>query len=463
MIKTTAPTIEVFPRCEFPRRQLLHHHYTYEDALRRYSISQKQQVSYGYLVAVQKHLKGFVKYLKGKGFKSFYLVKEHNLIDYRECLWMEFANGRDGVLVVRSQVERLRCVVRLFRYLYDEGILRKDPTKNLDWEQYYKDIVQRSKNLPQQPVEKDNSTERDRLKLKFLEYQSGRALSKGTIKKYKKGIEVFYEFLDSKDISELAQVNERLLWEYYNYICTYEGGRGNPAGNGYKNHILGALNLFFKFLVNFEFIDNDPRVNWESFKETRGLSYTYMNRREINLLLEAPLLTQERLRFRDKAILEMLYATGLRSNELCCLDVEDIDFEEEMVRVRSPKGGKKYQRVVPVGQIALKYLKLYVEKERDNIDFAYGNEALFLSYRGKRLNNNAILDIVKKHAFQCGLRKRITTHSLRVTCATDMLKNGAGIHHVQQQLGHEKLTSTQIYTRINAIELKKVHSICHPR
>ena len=123
MRKITAPTIEVFPRCEFPRRQLLDHHYTFEDVLRRYSIGQKNKISYGYLIQVQKHLKGFVKYLKGKGFKSFYMVREHTLTDYREFLWREFVNGRDGFLVVRSQVERLRCVVRLFRYLYGEGIL----------------------------------------------------------------------------------------------------------------------------------------------------------------------------------------------------------------------------------------------------------------------------------------------------------------------------------------------------
>lgn len=214
MIKTADPTLEVFPRCEFPRRQLLDHHYTYEDVLRRYFIGQKKQVSYGYLTAVGKHLKGFVKYLKGKGFKSFYLVREHDLIDYREFLWREFVNRRDGALVVRSQVERLRCMVRLFRYLYSEGILKKDPTKNLDWEQYYKDIVQKSKTLLQKPVEKDNLTERDELKLKFLEYERGRGISKGTVKKYKKGIEVFYEFLDNKDISELAQIDKRLLWEY---------------------------------------------------------------------------------------------------------------------------------------------------------------------------------------------------------------------------------------------------------
>src|SRR3989338_9404916 len=172
---------------------------------------------------------------------------------------------RDGALVVRSQVERLRCVVRLFRYLYSEGILKKDPTKDLDWEQHYKTIVQESKTVPQKTVGKDNSTERDRLKLKFLEYEKGRGLNKGTVKKYKKGIEVFYEFLDSKDISELAQIDQRLLWEYYEYVCDYEGGCGNPASNGYKNHILGALKQFFGFLVRFDFLLYDPRVNWEFF------------------------------------------------------------------------------------------------------------------------------------------------------------------------------------------------------
>lgn len=93
MRETPDPTLEVVPRCEFPRRQLLDHHYTFEDVLRRYSIGQKNEISYGYLNQVRKHLKGFVKYLKAKGFKSFYKVREHNLIDYREFLWEEFYNA----------------------------------------------------------------------------------------------------------------------------------------------------------------------------------------------------------------------------------------------------------------------------------------------------------------------------------------------------------------------------------
>lgn len=463
MKKTATPTLEGSPRCESPRRQFLHH-YTYKDVLRRYSISQKNKISYGYLMAVQKHLKGFVKYLKSNGIKSLYSVRESALIEYREFLWREFADRRDGALVVRSQIHRLRCVVRLFRYLYREGILKKDPSKDIEWEQYYKAIVQKGKTLPSEPVKKDKLTELEELKITFLNYQSNRNLSKDTVRKYKKGIEVFYAFLDNKDISKLDQITNRLLWEYYEYIRNnYKGDRGNPLSGGHKNCILGSLNLFFAFLVRFDFLLDDPRVNWQPFKKTEGLPYTYMNRKEIKKLLEAPLVVNERLALRDKAILETFYSTALRSNELSSLDLEDIDFEEGLVRVRTPKGGANYQRVVPIGQMALKYIRLYLKKERPDINFAYDNEALFLSYRGKRLQKSAILDIVKKYAFYCGFRKNITTHCLRVTCATDMLKHGADIEDVQQQLGHAKLASTQLYTRINVMDLKKVHDKYHPR
>ncbi len=187
-----------------------------------------------------------------------------------------------------------------------------------------------------------------------------------------------------------------------------------------------------------------------------------MNKKETITLLEAPLLSTERLKLRDKAILEMLYSTGLRSNELRSLDIEDIDYEQEMVHVRSPKGGPKYHRVVPIGKTALQYLNLYFKEERPGIDFE-DSQALFLSFWGKRLRNDGVLDIVKKYVFQCGLRKRITTHSLRVTCATDMLRKGADIRYVQEHLGHERLASTQIYTRVSVKDLKRVHQKYHPR
>ncbi len=461
MYKPTTPTTEFFPSFELPRRQL-RHHYTFEEAIRRYSCDQKKEISYGYLNAIQQHLKGFVKYLEHNEIKSFYSVRGNTLVQYREFLWKELVEGREGSLVVNGQIERLRCVIRFFRYLYTEGILSYDLTQNLNWEDYYKIITQESQNLPPKPIKTDKLTELDELKIKFLEYALARGFSKGTIKWYKKGIEVFYEFIINKDISTLTQVDKRLLWDYYSYVCSYKGERGNPASNGYKNRFLRALKVFFRFLLRFEFLHDDPRVDWESFQDKGSLHFTCMNKKEINTLLDAPMASQERLKLRDKAILEMLYSTGLRSNELRSLDIEDIDYEQEMVHVRSPKGGAKYQRVVPIGKMALEYLSLYLKEERPRIDFE-DSQALFLSFWGKRLRKDGILDIVKKYVFQCGLRKRITTHSLRVTCATDMLRKGADIRYVQEHLGHVRLNSTQVYTRVNATDLKRVHKRYHPR
>lgn len=461
MKEPTTQTSEFFPPFELPRRQF-RHHYTFEDAIRRYSCDQKKKVSYGYLNAIQSHLKGFVKYLTDNENKSFYSVRGNTLVQYRDFLWKELVEGREGSLGVKGQIERLRCVLRFFHYLYDEGILSYDLTRNLNWEDYYKTITQESKSLPPKLIEKIELTELDELKLKFLEYASGRGFSQGTVKWYKKGIEVFYDFIGSKDISTLVQVDKRIMWEFYGYVCNYKGERGNPASNGYKNRILVAVKWFFRFLLRFEILHDDPRVDWERFQEKGGLSFTCMNKKETITLLDAPLLSRERLKLRDKAILEMLYSTGLRSNELRSLDIEDIDYEQEMVHVRSPKGGAKYQRVIPIGKTALEYLGLYLKEERPRIDLE-DSQALFLSFWGKRLRKDGILDIVKKYVFLCGLRKKITTHSLRVTCATDMLRKGADIRYVQEHLGHERLTSTQIYTRVSVKDLKRVHKRYHPR
>ena len=193
----------------------------FDEAIRRYSCARKKEISYGYLASIQNHLKGFVKYLKDNEIKSFYSVRVNTLLQYREFLWKEFVDRHDGCLGVKSQVKRLRCVVRFFDYLHNEGILIVDPARNLNWEEYYETITQNSQSLPIESIEENKLTELDELKLKFLEYASGRGLSKGTVKWYKKGIEVFYEFIDNKGISTLAQVDKRLLWDYYVYVCNY--------------------------------------------------------------------------------------------------------------------------------------------------------------------------------------------------------------------------------------------------
>jgi len=456
-----AEGIEILQKPEPPQTQLAHF-YTFEEILRRYIADQKEWVSFAYASQVEKHLKGFFRYLLANDVKSIYSVTESTLLKYREYLWDEFVEMRTDALVVKSQISRLCCMVKLFRYLYREGILKEDPARHLAWKAYYPEILEKARHLPARPKVQEDLTEMEKLKEKFLEYESSRGKAAQTCQGYHKALSVFFDFLKGRGVENIAQVNKRLLLDYYMFLCRYVGVRGEPASNGYKATLLFGMRLFFRFLVRFDYLAKDPSTDLEGIRYQDGLPRTYMNEKEIFELLEKPKLNGDPLTVRDKAIMEVLFSTGIRSNELHSLNIEDIDQQQGLIRINHPKGGVGQQRVIPIGKTALDYLNLYLTQARPRLENG-DPTALFLSYTGHRLDNYSILCIVKKYVFQCGFRKPITTHSLRVTCATLMLKNGADIRYVQEQLGHKRITSTQVYTRLTPLDLKSIHTRCHPR
>lgn len=459
LVKNVARGVEIVPKVVVKKQQV--YHYTFDEILTRYLRNQEKYVSYAYLNSVQKHLRGFIKYLRSNEIKSIYPVTEAVLLRYREFLWDEFEDFSKDGLVVRSQINRLRIVVCLFKYLTKEGILIENPALNLSWEEYYKEIKVRAENLPKKPSPKIVLSALDKLNLKFLEYQQAIGKDAKTLKLYKKGIEIFFEFLNQQGIKNVSQVNKRHLLEYYTHVCNYVGVRGNPVSSGYKNQILWAMKLFFRFLTRFDYIAKDISLDLEGIKEKRGLPRTCMNEREVFGLIAKPATGHDPLLLRDKAMMGLLFSTGLRSNELCSLDIEDIDSKDGLVRVNNPKGGAEYQRVIPIGNEAIEYISTYLKDGRPAIENG-DSKALFLSYTGRRIDTEAVLNVVKKHSHQCGFRKKITPHSFRVTCGTLMLKNGADIRYVQEQLGHKRITSTQIYTRLVPKDLKGAHKKFHP-
>lgn len=455
-----AKDIEILKKPTLPEKQLSHF-YTYDEILCRYLGNQKQWVSYSYMNNVRKHIKGFIKYLLTNDIGSFYSVTEGTILNYRNYLFDELINFSNGALVIRSQVERLRNVVKLFKYLNKQGILKRNPTDNLGWEKYYKNIYKKAKEIKPKPETKQVLTEFSKLKLTFLEYQLTIGKSKNTIKKYRKSLEIFFAFLGEQGIDNVAQINKRILLEYYSYICHYVGVKGNLASNCYKNQMIWTIKIFFRFLVRYDYLTNDVSVELQSVKEEKGLPRVCMTDQEVMKLINMPDVKTP-LGLRDKAILELLYSSGIRSNELRSINIDDIDLSYGAVRINCPKGGMNYQRIVPIGQSAIDIINCYLINSRAVLDNC-STKALFLSYKGQRLNNDSILNIVKKYVFKCGFRKNITTHSFRVSCATSMLRNGADIRYVQEQLGHKRITSTQIYTRLNCTDLKRIHKLFHPR
>jgi site-specific recombinase XerD len=173
------------PQPEIPTKQQAHY-YTYEEVESRYLAHQRKWVTYCYLNKERKHIKGFVKYLRSNEIKSFYSVTEKILLNYRDYLWEEFVHAHKDGLVVRSQKERLCCIVRLFNYLEKEGILKVNPSRPINWRPYYREIFEKAKKLPPKAVENNNLTEFAQYKREFLEYERTKGKSSSTVRVYKK-------------------------------------------------------------------------------------------------------------------------------------------------------------------------------------------------------------------------------------------------------------------------------------
>lgn len=179
---------------------------------------------------------------------------------------------------------------------------------------------------------------------------------------------------------------------------------------------------------------------------------------EVEELLDIPLKTN--FDYRNKAMLELLYATGLRVSELVSLKINDIDMENAFVRVIG-KGGK--ERIVPIGDVALKYLKLYLNTYRNTLKKKCFSDSIFLNNHGREMTRQGFFKILKTISQEKNLRENITPHLLRHSFATHLLNNGADLRSIQLLLGHSNLSTTQIYTNVNNITLKENYNLYHPR
>ncbi len=224
---------------------------------------------------------------------------------------------------------------------------------------------------------------------------------------------------------------------------------------------ISALRSYFAFLQTLDVIDSDPCELLEGPKIGRSLP-TVLTASEIERLLEVPE-DDELLAVRDWAILELMYATGVRISEVVTLRLRDVDEDERLVRVRG-KGSK--ERIVPFGGAALEALRTYVSVARPRLAQTGGRHAggsLFLGRRGRPLTRKGAWDIVRRRVLAAGIQKHVTPHTLRHTFATHLLQGGADIAAVQEMLGHADISTTQIYTHLDRSYLSDVHRKHHPR
>jgi integrase/recombinase XerD len=221
---------------------------------------------------------------------------------------------------------------------------------------------------------------------------------------------------------------------------------------------LAALKAFYQFLVREKRIKNDPTANLESPKLEKRLPKV-LTVSEVERLLGQPDLVQP-AGIRDRAMLELLYATGIRVSELVSLSLADVSLDMGYIKCEG-KGSK--ERIVPLGTIAIRSCREYLQAARAKLVKERPESALFVNHHGHRLTRQGFWKIVKKYAHDARVDKEITPHTLRHSFATHLLENGADLRSVQEMLGHADISTTQIYTHVTRGHLKEVYARTHPR
>ncbi len=221
---------------------------------------------------------------------------------------------------------------------------------------------------------------------------------------------------------------------------------------------LAAVRSFFRFLVEREVIESSPAVLVRTPRQPRRLPRC-LHEDEVGRLLDAPG-AGDPFPQRDRAILELLYSTGIRVSELTGLEIDDLDLAVGLCRVRG-KGGR--ERLVPIGSVAVQALYGYLMSERRRLVPHGDTKALFLSRSGKRLSARSVRRLLARYRARTGLPDDVSPHTLRHSFATHLLDRGADLRSVQELLGHESLSTTQIYTHVSGERLREVYMHAHPR
>lgn len=301
----------------------------------------------------------------------------------------------------------------------------------------------------------------NRLLYEFLDHAKRRRLKAHTTDDYRRTIGEFFRFVNENypDIKDITGITRDIVLSYEKYLITKKDAKGRIISRGRRRRYLSNLKTFFAYLQREERIYADPTVNIAIPNEKRRILKDVLTIEEMDKLIKiCPGDTTKGLR--DRAILELLYSAGIRADELCNIELEDIDLDEMLLFVRKGKLGS--QRLIPFGQSSKYWIEKYLERARPLIS-GPGDSLLFVSMRGRKLDPQALLDIVKGYARSAGIEKNVTSHTFRHSCAGHMLKGGADIRYVQRQLGHRRISTTEKYLKIEITDLKEIHDRCHPR
>ncbi|MDP2921792.1 MAG: site-specific tyrosine recombinase XerD [Candidatus Omnitrophota bacterium] len=287
----------------------------------------------------------------------------------------------------------------------------------------------------------------------FLSYISvERGMANNTISSYKRDLAKFADFLKSKKIDSIDKASRQVI----NSFMMAEKERG--MGSNSISRELACIKSFFKFLLKENIIKEDAANIIESPKLWKKLPYT-LSIQEVETLLNAPN-ARDPMEIRDKACLELMYATGMRVSEVVNLKIDDVNMGVGFAKCLG-KGSK--ERIVPFGKKAKESIERYLEKSRPGLLKKRVSNFLFLRRGGKSMSRQTFWKIIKRYVKIARIKKKVTPHSLRHSFATHILERGADLRIVQEMLGHADISTTQIYTHVSKDRLKSIHQKFHPR
>ena len=297
-----------------------------------------------------------------------------------------------------------------------------------------------------------------------------RGLSNNTVGSYRRDLSRYHEYLAGADIHALAEITPDTLRAFLQAAAAGEDGK-NPLAASSIARLMASLRGFHGFTVNERLSNTDPTESLENPRLARPLPKA-LTIPQTRALLEA-FSGEDPASLRSRALLETLYASGARVSEVCSLDVDDLgvlagtgeeDSGEKSITLVTVTGKGNKQRLVPLGEYAVKALEAYLVRSRPGlVQKGRGSSALFLNLRGGRLSRQSAWNIIREAAEKAGIKTPISPHSLRHSFATHMLEGGADVRVVQELLGHVNVTTTQIYTKVTATLLREVYQETHPR
>jgi integrase/recombinase XerD len=295
------------------------------------------------------------------------------------------------------------------------------------------------------------------LALDFLAYlELERGLSRNTLEAYRSDLQQFGEFLDRRGVDPLAVMPRDLAA----FISELADGREGKAGASPATlqRKIACLRSFYRHLRRDQLLDRDPTSELRP-PRTPGRLPKVLSRDEVARLLAQPRGNSPGA-LRDRALLETMYACGLRASEAISLELSRLDLEAGILRAEG-KGNK--ERIVPIGSKAIEALKVYLEQGRPRLVGLADEPCVFVNLRGQGLSRQGLYKIVQRHARSAGLEHRMSPHTLRHTFATHLLAGGCDLRSLQEMLGHADIGTTQIYTHLSAERLRDVYFESHPR